>query len=529
MVFEFGLRGRSRRAGRDDFRCERTASGQFRGRPDKRRSGWMAIAVTLTLGAIAAVAAPPAVAQSQLSCQADPAEARQKETLRQAIVAGDASVVADYQNLVRKHAREQAECRQGSWPRDRAIWLNLYRCDANFGEIDALFDRIANDGYSQVYLATLANGQVLLPGDDNPTPWPSVARSPATESIDLLANAITAGRARGIEVHAWMFALNFGYAYSQREDRQQALARNGRGQTSLDRAVADTNAADGIFVDPYSPTVRRDYYTLLEAVLDRDPTGVVFDYIRYPRLSSADSVADEVRDLWVYGPASRAALLDRADNPTRRSQLETYLDTGRAPVITVTPPPQPKPEEDDAAVRPAPAPTPTPAPQTISLRDEFWEFSTDFAAQGVVDFLDYVAAPVRAERRDVGAAFFPRGNRAIGRGFDSRLQRWDDFSSSIVWHPMLYGGCNGTDCILDDLDRVLAAAPRGATVIPALAGAWSETSQGRHPPLELQMQAIASRARSGSRGANVNIDAVSHFSFGWQNPELERQRQFCQL
>jgi hypothetical protein len=466
----------------------------------------------------------PAIAasQSRLTCQTSSAEINKKSALLQAVLNGDVDAATEYRNLVRRHAREQAECRQGSWPRDRAIWLTLYPCDTGFGEIDQLFDRIANDGYSQIYLATLANGQVLLPGNDNPTPWPSVARTPATASIDLLANAVTAGRARGIEVHAWMFALNYGYAYGQRDDRQAALARNGRGQTTLDRAVSDTNNADGVFVDPYSPIARQDYQRLLDAVLARDPAGVVLDYVRYPKLSGADSVADEIRDLWVYGPASRAALLDRAQTAAARSQLETYLDTGRAPA---TPPPTPAPRNTTSSPTNT---TPPPRQQTdapaVSLQTELWNLSIAHAAQGVIDFVNLAAIPIQNQRRPVGAAFFPKGNLTIGNGFDSRLQPWDKFPASIVWHPMLYGGCNGTSCILEDLDRVRQFAPPGVTIVPALAGTWGATSQNRHPPLEAQMRAIAQVA-SDPRG---NINAVSHFSFGWQYPDLDRERKFCQ-
>jgi len=482
--------------------------------------------------AISIVSVNPSVAiaasshPSRLTCQISAAEVEAKANLLQAIRDGDTTAATEYRDRVRRHAREQAECRQGAWPRNRAIWLNLYPCDTNFGQIDELFDRIANDGYNQIYLATLANGQVLLPSDDNPTPWPSVARTPATASIDLLANAITAGRARGIEVHAWMFALNYGYAYGQRADRQAALARNGRGQTTLDHSVADTNNADGIFVDPYSPIVRQDYQRLLDEVLERDPVGIVLDYVRYPKLSGSDSVADEIRDLWVYSSASRAALLDRAQTPAARSQLETYLDTGHAPTIRATPLPTPHPGSSNPGSSNPSSSNPVQQTDTpaISLQQEFWNLSVAHAAQGVVDFVNLVATPIQAQRRSVGAAFFPKGNLAIGNGFDSRLQPWDKFSTSIVWHPMLYGGCNGTSCVLEDLERVRQFAPPGVTIVPALAGTWGETSQDRHPPLENQMQAIAQVA-ADPRG---NINAVSHFSFGWQYPELDRERKFCQ-
>jgi uncharacterized lipoprotein YddW (UPF0748 family) len=62
---------------------------------------------------------------------------------------------------------------------------------------------------------------------------------------------------------------------------------------------------DEVFVDPYHPQARSDYGQMLQAVLQRRPDGVLFDYVRYPRGVGPNSVADEVDDLWIYGQASR--------------------------------------------------------------------------------------------------------------------------------------------------------------------------------------------------------------------------------
>ena len=77
------------------------------------------------------------------------------------------------------------------------------------------------------------DGQVLLPAADNPTAWPSVLRNRGYEKYDLLEKAIAKGKQRGLKVYAWLFTMNFGYTYSQRSDRQQTLALNGKNQTSL--------------------------------------------------------------------------------------------------------------------------------------------------------------------------------------------------------------------------------------------------------------------------------------------------------
>ena len=38
-----------------------------------------------------------------------------------------------------------------------------------------------------------------------------------------------------------------------------------------------------VFVDPYHPQAKADYGQMLQEVLERQPDGVLFDYVRYPR------------------------------------------------------------------------------------------------------------------------------------------------------------------------------------------------------------------------------------------------------
>ncbi|NJO81099.1 MAG: hypothetical protein HC827_23085, partial [Cyanobacteria bacterium RM1_2_2] len=120
-----------------------------------------------------------------------------------------------------------------------------------------------------------------------------------------------------------------------------------------------------------------------------------------------------------------------------------------------------------------------------------------------------------------GAVFFPDGNQTVGaQGFDSRLQPWDRFPSTIEWHPMTYAICEDASCVAAQVQRVTAQAPTGTHIQPALAGTWGQTLH-QHPPLEKQLQAI--------RQTSPQIQAVSHFAFSWQEPEFDRNRKFCQL
>ena len=121
----------------------------------------------------------------------------------------------------------------------------------------------------------------------------------------------------------------------------------------------------------------------------------------------------------------------------------------------------------------------------------------------------------------VGAVFFPTANQAINQGgFDSRLQPWDKFPAAVEFHAMSYGNCGDVSCIVPQVQRTVSLAPAGAKIIPAIAGDWGKPLKNR-PSLEIQMRAI--------RSATPQINAVSHFAFGWQEPEDERARQTCRL
>lgn len=411
-------------------------------------------------------------------CRLNAAQVAEFDTLRAATLAGDANARDLYRQALTDRARRLDACRRRYWPHEQATWLRLYPCDTRPGEIAKIFDDLVNRGYNRVYLEVLYDGRILLPAANNPTVWPSVLRSPELANTDLLALAIEAGRARGIQVYAWLFTLNFGDSYAQRSDRQTVLARNGRGQSSLE-AYAPTGEA---FVDPYNAQARADLRQAVTAVLQRRPAGVLFDYVRYPRGTGAASVAAHVRDLWVYGSASRQALLNRVTDPADRAALSQYLDTGRT---------------DDP---------------------RWWPFVLDHARQGVVDFLNAAIAPVQQQGIPAGAVFFPGGNQHVGSaGFDSRLQPWDRFPQSIEWHPMAYAICGQADCVVDEIQRVLDSSG-SAQVIPAIAGIWQQPFN-RRPALEAQMRLLRQRA--------PQVQALSHYSYEWQTLEASRDRKFC--
>ena len=463
----------------------------------------------------------PALASTNYYCQLDSDLVRQKEQLLQASLAGDVDAQQQYESILGQHAGIVQQCRSRNWPQEQAIWLRLYPCDVSPGSIDYVLDRIVNQGYNRVHLEVFYDSQVLLPPADNNTPWTSVARTPGAENVDLLKQAVEKGRQRGLKVYAWLFTMNFGYNYAHLQDRQDTLARNGAGENSLN-FVSDRSQT---FIDPYNRQVQTDYYRLVASVLKRNPDGILFDYIRYPRGSGEDSVVDEVKDLWIYSDASLEALYDRATNEKGKEIIRRYVEQGDITIDDVKSVDWLYPDEGEPAWQGRALDSnlakASLGDRYMNLRSDLWFFTVAHAAQGVVDFLSFAADPALKRQIPAGAVFFPYANRLVGNSaFDSRLQAWDKFPSSLEWHAMSYSVCEDSSCIVDEVRTVLDKAPETTNVIPALAGVWGAEYR-QHPPLEEQMAAL--------RRAFPELKSVSHFAYSWQEPEIDRQRKFCKL
>ena len=461
----------------------------------------------------------PARAQVTQYCQLSSAAAQEKENLRLSALKGKQDAQTRYQNLVQTHAQDLHECRAQTWPQIQAVWLRLYPCDIQPGIIDQIMDRAVNRGYNQVYLEVFYDGQVLLPATANPTVWPSVIRTPGSENADLLATAIKKGRQRGLKVYAWMFTTNFGYTYAQRQDREPAIARNGKGQTSL--YVVDNGSQ--VFIDPYNLQAKRDYYQLIQQVLRRRPDGLLLDYVRYPRQAGSDSIATKVSDLWLFSPATQEALFKRAQNYKgldliRRFLSRGYVTTGDIAEVDKLYPQEGEPLWQGRILQPAQKSIVSVIDRQLLLQWELWQLAVAHAMQGILDFVTIANYPAKKQGIPTGVVFFPEGNQTVGQGYDSRLQPWDRFPSTLEWHPMSYGNCGNVSCIVGQVQRVLSMAKPGTQIIPALAGVWGKPISNR-PSLEAQMQALHKFA--------PQLKGVSHFAYSWQYPQSDSDRKFC--
>ena len=477
------------------------------------KSPWPVLFITLvSLVSQCFLITRPLPAATNSYCQFNQKAMAAKENLRRAYLKGNAQAAKDYQLLLRKHADILRQCRRANWPGQQAIWLRLYPCDVRPGALDGVLDRIVNLGYNQVYLEVFYDSQVLLPKNSNYTPWITVVELPGYDNRDLLAETIKKGHERGLKVYAWLYSLNFGYLYAQRPDRQQVLARNGKGENTLN-FLSDRFEA---FIDPYNPQARQDYSKLLQAVLQRRPDGVLFDYIRYPRGSGNQSLVSTVKDLWIYGEASQRALFSRAQNQQGRWLLERYANKGHITANDLAQARRLYPNEKTPLWQ---GRNPQADNNLSTLQLDLWYFTVAHAAQGVIDFLDFASAQVQGRGIPAGAVFFPGGNQVVGQvGFDSRLQAWNHFPPSLEWHPMSYATCGHFNCIVKQVKQVVNSSSQKNQVMPVLAGIWGKSYKNR-PSLEEQMRAI--------RNNVPQINHISHFAYSWIEPELDRQRRSC--
>jgi len=464
---------------------------------------------------------PVSAAQSNNYCRFEQSAIAQKNQLRQQAFNGNSQAQEEYQQLIQDHGQQLADCRKKTWPQTQAIWLRVYSCDTKPGRVEEILDHIVELGYNEVYLEVFYNAQVLLPVTDNATPWDSAIRSPSVRDRDLLAEVIEKGHERNLKVYAWLFSLNFGYAYAQLSDRASVLARNGYGETNL----SDSGEISKAFVDPYNEQAREDYLQMLSEVIKRKPDGVLFDYIRYPRSTGSKSVVSGVKNLWIYGDAAMNTLFSRALNEQGRFLIQQFVTQGYITRTDVAKVAQMEPK-DTPPLWQGRNVSPNEAEMSLGTRQNFyqqqlWYLSVAHAAQGVIDFLSLATDEVKRAGIPAGAVFFPDANRAVGQeGFDSRLQPWTRFNQVEQWHPMSYAVCGRASCIVDLVRRTMSVASEDREVVPALAGAWGKPYRDR-PPLEVQMEAI--------RRQVPNVNGVSHFAYSWQFPAEDRDRKFCSL
>ncbi|NJK35168.1 MAG: hypothetical protein HC919_09540 [Oscillatoriales cyanobacterium SM2_2_1] len=422
---------------------------------------------------------PETAVWGEPTCAVQTRERQEKDRWRRAAL-GDRGAATIYRGWVLRHRQSLERCRQNTWPQVQGVWLRVYPNDWQPGVLEDVLDRIVNRGYNRVFVEVFYDGRVLLPVAKNPTPWRSVLAEAVQAGqvpaeADLWARTVRLARERGLSVYGWSFALNFGYSYGERADRQGVLARNGRGETTVVRSRLDPQQAregrsfylelselEHLFVDPYNPQGRADLTTAVREFLKARPDGMVFDYVRYSRTGvGTDGRRRLIEDLWIFGAASRAVWRSR-------------------PNATA------------------------------------WDTVVEHAYQGVVDFVAAVSRPVEQQGVPIGTVFFPEGNRRGLDWVDGRVQPWDRFPAKWERHPMTYALCKDGQCVADQVGEVLRQSTPKTLVCPVLAGTWGQSFRG-HASFEQRMRLI--------REQHPQVRCVSHFVYAWMEPESDRRRK----
>ncbi|WP_242016371.1 glycoside hydrolase family 10 protein [Pseudanabaena cinerea] len=495
---------------------------------------YMSMPFSITFEAIAG-ALPDKNLWGKPSCDVNQAEILRKHELRKLALVKETTdnakikAQADYAAILQKHKADLQSCRDRQPIQTQATWLRLYANDAKAGVLEDVFDRIVNRGYNQVFIEVFYDGRVLLPVSDNPTPWRSVMAEAVKEGsvsadYDLWQKAVKLGKERGIKVYGWAFTMNFGYGYSEVRGKASALALNGKGENSIANTnfnrqqvangrafYEDAYEVDHLFIDPYSPIARNDLISAVKALMQRNPDGMVFDYVRYPT-NATGALIDDVKQLWIYGQSSRSTLLNSIGDRHVRALMELYLANGAVTGSDVIATEQKLAD----AMRVKPNPIPNPSQVAITTNNFLWNMATNHAYQGVLNFVSAVTTPLQQNNIPIGTVFFPQGNDRQGNKVAPKMQPWERFPSFMERHPMTYALCADGKCVAEQVAEVLQQSAPNTLVCPVLAGTWGQSFDG-HPSYEIQTQAIKARS--------PQINCISHFVYSWMEPDSDRLRK----
>lgn len=170
-------------------------------------------------------------------------------------------------------------------PEIRAMWLDrgsIVRTGSEQG-LAKLFDQLAAAGINTVFFETVNAGYPIYPSAVAPQ------QNPLIRGWDPLASAVKLAKARGMELHAWVWVFAAG---NQRHntiinlpvDYPGPLIAANPDWASYDNRGSIFPPGQGKpFLDPANPDVRRYLLRLFEEIVSRyQVDGLQLDYIRYP-------------------------------------------------------------------------------------------------------------------------------------------------------------------------------------------------------------------------------------------------------
>ncbi len=425
--------------------------------------------------------------------------------------------------LARARDPLQQACLKRSPLQRRGLWLRAYACDGQSLALLAVLDRMALLGVTDVYLESFYAGRTLYA---SAAPFASHCRA---DQGNLLRVYTELAQARGLRLHAWIHATDFGPEYSQRYPERRL--RNGFGQlANLRNSLGDgtpnfqasalhpdTRSTESFhwFVDPTHPAVQADLQQLVREVSAQGVDGVMLDYIRYPVVSCAQNAElrqgclnRDPRLFWLFSEQAFArflAYLRQARPSVTPAQIDAWLNP---------------------RLRAQTALDPALMPQLESL-------TVAYLRHSITALVRQSAQTIRATGRrsvQLSAAVWPDGNR--NDPVDPRLQAYETFPLSPGGlSPMLYAynlSCTApptpgsSGCVLAEFDRMISLRPQADFCVNLAPDPPYAAANGpRHAPLDQQVSTLLAYARS----RNLNLRCVNYFAYGWLFPDDDQKRK----
>lgn len=187
-------------------------------------------------------------------------------------------------------------------PEIRSMWLDrgtIVRAGSEAG-LARVFDRLAQAGINTIFFETLNASYPIYPSKVAPQ------QNPLIRGWDPLASAVRLAKARGMELHAWVWVFAAG---NQRHNELLGIDKNYPGPVLAanpswagydHRGQMVPQGQGKPFFDPANPQVRQYLRLLYEEIITKyDVDGLQLDYIRYP---FQDPSAGR---LYGYGTAAR--------------------------------------------------------------------------------------------------------------------------------------------------------------------------------------------------------------------------------
>ena len=192
-------------------------------------------------------------------------------------------------------------------------------------EIDTIMNNVATWGLNTVYFQVRPSGDALYPSKYYPTSYYVVKNQGDELPLDILAYAIEAAHARGIQFHAWLNPYRVTNAKSFTLDHLAA--------TNPAKAHPEWVLTDGtkLYLNPGIPEVRQ--YIIdgaLEIVKNYDVDGIHFDDYFYP---SVNEHYDDSAAYQQYGNGLSLADWRRSNNDALVKNLYNAIKEYDASVI----------------------------------------------------------------------------------------------------------------------------------------------------------------------------------------------------